>query len=442
MKLIESFLTNNPCYKQGKKLTVKGLMLHSVGCAQPSASVFIKNWNKADYDRACVHGFIDGNDGTIYQTLPWNTRGWHAGGAANNTHIGVEMCEPACIKYTGGAKFACSNPSEAKVVATRTYSSAVELFAMLCGLFSLDPMADGVIISHSEGYKRGVASGHADPEHLWNQLGLPFTMDTFRHDVQETMGVTNSSGKTYPRSVMSEEEIFAFLRQQGLNDAGAAGLMGNLFAESGLSAINLQNSFNKKLNITDEDYTLLVDNSNYKDFITDKAGYGLAQWTFWSRKQALLEYAIQKKVSIGDARMQCEFLMKELAESYPAVLTVLKSADSVRQASDAVLLWYERPKDQSEKAQIKRAGYGETIYNKYAGKQVITQANDSFRVKVSIPNLNIRKGPGTDYERTGKCTGIGVFTIVEVREGNGSGAGWGKLKSGAGWIALSYASRI
>lgn len=89
MKLVESILTKNPCYTAGRKISVKGLMLHSVGCPQPSASVFIKNWNSASYDRACVHGFIDANDGTVYQTLPWDHRGWHAGGAANNTHIGV-----------------------------------------------------------------------------------------------------------------------------------------------------------------------------------------------------------------------------------------------------------------------------------------------------------------------------------------------------------------
>lgn len=65
MKLVQSILTKNPCYKAGKKITVKGLMLHSVGCPQPSAAVFIKNWNSESYDRACVHGFIDGNDGTV-----------------------------------------------------------------------------------------------------------------------------------------------------------------------------------------------------------------------------------------------------------------------------------------------------------------------------------------------------------------------------------------
>ncbi len=196
MNLIQSFLTNNPCYTCGRTITVKGLMLHSVGCPQPSAAVFVRNWNRADYDRACVHGFIDANTGDIYQTLPWNRRGWHCGDAANNTHIGVEMCEPACIKYTGGANFTCSDPATAKAAATRTYNAAVELFAMLCKQFNLDPLADGVIISHREGAARGIASNHADPEHLWNQLGMSYTMNTFRAAVKAAMGGSTVKGYT------------------------------------------------------------------------------------------------------------------------------------------------------------------------------------------------------------------------------------------------------
>ena len=69
MKLVEAFLTRNPCYRGGKKIKVKGIMLHSVGCPQPRASVFIDSWNRADYDRACVHAFIDGNDGTVKRLL-------------------------------------------------------------------------------------------------------------------------------------------------------------------------------------------------------------------------------------------------------------------------------------------------------------------------------------------------------------------------------------
>ena len=130
MKLVQSILTKNPCYTAGRKITVKGLMLHSVGCPQPKASVFINSWNSPSYGNACVHGFIDGNDGTVYQTLPWNHRGWHCGsgskGSGNNTHIGVEMCEPACIKYTSGANFTCSDLPAARAVAERTYQAAAK----------------------------------------------------------------------------------------------------------------------------------------------------------------------------------------------------------------------------------------------------------------------------------------------------------------------------
>ena len=200
MKLKESILTKNPCYTAGRKITVKGLMLHSVGCSQPKASVFINSWNKASYNNACVHAFIDGNDATIYQTLPWNHRGWHCGsgskGSGNNTHIGVEMCEPACIKYTGGSSFTCSDLATARAVAKRTYEAAVELFASLCKKYGLTPTADGVIISHKEGHSRGIASNHGDPEHLWKGLGMSYTMNTFRQAVKAAMAGSGTSVET------------------------------------------------------------------------------------------------------------------------------------------------------------------------------------------------------------------------------------------------------
>lgn len=188
MKLIQSFMTYNPCYKTNTKIKVQGLMLHSVGCSQPNASVFIKNWNKSSHKNSCVHAFIDGITGIAYQTLPWEHRGWHAGDSANDTHIGIEMCEPASIKYKNNSSyFDIIDRDNAVEVATRTYNTAVELFAELCNKFSLDPLRHGVIISHSEGHKMGIASNHADPEHLWKQLKLPYTMNTFRNDVANKM---------------------------------------------------------------------------------------------------------------------------------------------------------------------------------------------------------------------------------------------------------------
>ena len=192
MTIIESIATNNPCYTAGRKITVKGLMLHSVGCPQPSAQVFVNTFNKSTYTSACVHAFIDGNTGAVYQTLPWNHRGWHGGsgpkGCCNDTHIGVEMCEPSQIKYTSGSSFTCSDTSAAKACVKRTYESAVELFAYLCKQYELNPLID--ICSHKEGCAKGIATNHGDPEHLWNGIGTGYTMDGFRRDVQNKMNNT------------------------------------------------------------------------------------------------------------------------------------------------------------------------------------------------------------------------------------------------------------
>ena len=101
----------------------------------------------------------------------------------------------------------------------------------------------------------------------------------------------------------NEQIIWQFFKKQGFTDAGTAGMMGNLFAESALSPINLQNSYEKKLGYTDSSYTAAVDNGSYGNFVKDSAGYGLAQWTYWSRKQNLLNFAKQKKRSIGNLTM-------------------------------------------------------------------------------------------------------------------------------------------
>jgi hypothetical protein len=180
MKIIESLVTHNQCYSAHKQIKVKGLMLHSVGCSQPSALAFVRMFNKASCG-TCVHAFIDGDTGDVQQTLPWDFRAWHAGGAANATHIGIEMCEPSTIRYTQGATFKDKDTTATNAVVLRTYKSAVELFVYLCREFKLDPLADGTIISHSEGHSRGLASGHVDPEHLWRCFGL--AMDGFRSEV-------------------------------------------------------------------------------------------------------------------------------------------------------------------------------------------------------------------------------------------------------------------
>lgn len=196
MNIKQNILTKNPCYTCGRTITVKGLMIHSVGCPQPKASVFANNWNNGNAN-VCVHAVLQ-EDGTVLQLLPWNRRGWHCGsgskGSGNNTHIGVEMTEPSTIKYTGGSSYTDLNPTATRNFVLKTYQTAVELFAYLCKLYNLNPLADGVIISHSEGHKRGIASNHGDVEHIWNKQGL--TMAQFRKDIKKAMGGSTTAGGT------------------------------------------------------------------------------------------------------------------------------------------------------------------------------------------------------------------------------------------------------
>ena len=194
---------------------------------------------------------------------------------------------------------------------------------MLCEEYGLNPLADGVIISHKEGHTRGIASNHGDPEHLWKQLGLSFTMDTFRKAVKREM----------------EKEVEPEKKEE----------------------------YPEKL--TEGYYRV---RKNWKDSKSQKGAYKVLQNA------------------------------KECADKY--------------------------------------AGY--SVFDN-AGKKVYDSCKtEEYRVRVDIPNLNIRRGPGTHMAKTGEYTGVGVFTIVAESIGLGSQKGWGKLKSGKGWISLDYTERI
>lgn len=195
MNLNTLLLTNNECYKVGKKITVKGIMVHSTGANNPNLKRYVGpndgklgdnaynnhwNQNRPDGRQVCVHAFIgklaNGSVAT-YQTLPWDMRGWHGGsgskGCVNDTHIGFEMCEDGL-----------TDP----VYFNAVYNEAVELCAYLCKMFNLDPLKDGVIIGHYEGASRGIATNHGDPNNWLPKHGK--SMDAFRAAVKSAMGGT------------------------------------------------------------------------------------------------------------------------------------------------------------------------------------------------------------------------------------------------------------
>jgi N-acetylmuramoyl-L-alanine amidase len=193
MKLYKLILTNNACYKAGKTIKPKGIMVHSTGANNPWLKRYVgpddgllgknqynNHWNrdKPGGRQVCVHAFIgklaDGSIAT-YQTLPWNHRGWHAGGDANNTHIGFEICEDGLTDAT---------------YFSAVYKEAVELCVHLCKLYGL---SEKDILCHSEGYKQGIASNHADVMHWFPKHGK--TMDTFRVDVKKLLNEEDKSAE-------------------------------------------------------------------------------------------------------------------------------------------------------------------------------------------------------------------------------------------------------
>lgn len=179
----------------------------------------------------------------------------------------------------------------------------------------------------------------------------------------------------------TDKQIWDFLKAKGLNNYAVAGIMGNLKAESNLRPNNLQNSFENKLGYTDISYTQIVDSGKYTKFATDGAGYGLAQWTFHTRKAALLAYAKQQNKSIADLQMQLEFLWKEM-QNYTGMMNVLRGAHDVLTASNAFLFHFERPADQGTSVQTKRANFGKEFYAKFVNQKTSTATEKTYEIQV------------------------------------------------------------
>ncbi len=532
--------TQSTCYKGTRTMSIKGVLWHSTGANNPSLKRYVQpsdnaadraemlsllgvNGNKNDWNhitrQAGLNSWIgklaDDTVATV-QTMPWNYRPWGCGsgskGSCNNGWIQFEICEDG---LNDASYF------------NKVYIEACEITAYLCKLYGIDPLGtadnNGVkvptILCHADSHRLGLGSNHGDVLNWFPKFGK--NMDTVRADVAallktaaaEQPGESDKTPAETQPAADPERTVWDTLYAAIGNGYGAAGLMGNLYAESGLNPKNLQNNGNKALGLSDDEFTTAVDSGAYvaDTFIHDGYGYGLAQWTFHTRKQAFLEHMKAAGKSVGDLAAQLEFLLKEI-KGYSAVWKVLTTAKSVREASDAVLTGYEKPADQGTAVQEKRAAFGQTYFSKYAGAPATTavtgflyrvrkswtdtrsqkgafkildnakrcaDANPGysvydadgnliypaeteapaaetpaetepaapavkvpFLVRVSISDLNIRKGPGTDCDKTGRYTGKGVFTIVEVQPGQGSTVGWGRLKSGAGWISLDYGKKL
>lgn len=352
-------------------------------------------------------------DGRIGMYVEEKDRSWCSSNAANDHRaITIEVASDTTAPYA---------------VTDAAYNSLIKLVADICKrngikklLWKADKSLIGQVDKQNMTVHRWFANKSCPGEYLYS-----------RHaDIAAKVNaLLGAEQKTPAPTDMTDEAMFNYFKSCGLTDAGAAGLMGNLYAESSLRSNNLQNSYEKSLGLSDAEYTAQVDSGAYTNFVKDKAGYGLAQWTYWSRKEALLKFMKAAGVSIADKTKQCEFLMSEL-KGYKHTLEVLKSTTSVKEASDVVLTEFEKPANMSDAVKAKRASYAQGYYDKYAAKKsTVKLPATPFSVKVLIADLNYRSEPSMNGTVKGQ-TGRGTFTITEVKNG------WGKLKSGVGWIYL------
>lgn len=429
MKIIDVTMKKSPCYTAGQKIKPIGAYLHSIGCPCENAQTIINNENQAGA-KAGVHAVIQ-HTGGVYVGLPvymdskMAVRNWHGGsgtkGSCNNTHIGVEMTEPATIKYTGGASWIeLSDGSNTKAVVLKNYKNAVEYFAYLCQKFGWNPEKDGVILSHSEGHARGYASNHADVEHIWRKYGL--TMDQFRKDVKAAMAGDAISVSGTPAvtdtgaqgvKVLSGTVTVIYTGYDGVNvrttpsyvsgNVKKAVKNGAAFTVTGIS--------------TDEKWYQINDGGE-KAYITAVPDYV----TFKATPE-------QKASTAGTGYFRVRKDWKDAASQIGAFKDKENAVELVKQ----------------------NAGYYvfDNAGNRLYPEEPAASIAEEYKVIVTDPDLRIRKGPGTTFDywkKDGKAigTGKGLFTIVEEAEGPGASK-WGLLKSYAakknGWIALDHAAK-
>lgn len=417
---------------------IKYIVIHYFGSLSTAKNLG-KYWENT-FAAASAHYGIDHN-GDKYQYVEDEDIAWHCGGVSNYKH-------PECRNSNSiGIELAVRKRNTKTLNATdkdwyfedATVNSAIELVKMLMKKYNIP--ADHVLRHYD-------VTGKICPNPFVYNTGS-ITWEKFKAAISESEIQNQRDDEDY--SLGTEQLIWGNLDLLKLSDFAKAAILGNLDAESGLRSNNMQDAYEKLFN--DETYTKAVDDGTYskEKFIHDGIGYGLAQWTYWTRKQALYETVVEKLgLSIGDRYGQIAFMIDELKRSFPTMLSELKECTTIAEATNLVMRKYEAPSNQSTKEQKRRAEFAFKHYGKLAAiNQPIS--NNVFLVKVEIPDLRIRTGPGTNYvsRKTSKedlYTGIGVFTIVNVKAGAGSDSGWGLLKyyseNKDGWISLDFAKQL
>ena len=208
--------------------------------------------------------------------------------------------------------------------------------------------------------------------HFQADQGLPQTGE-MDEQTEEVLKESISCGDPIPNKPAEipcarniEKDIWDFFSGKGFPPAAVAGIMGNLCAESALKPNNMEDKFEEAKGYTDATYTMAVDSGQYNRFSEDRVGYGLAQWTWPSRKKGLLNVAKAAGKSVSDLDLQLDYLWRELTSMWPSMVSRLRTSTSYYAATEDFMRNFEKPADTSDSAVKTRAGISERYYQRYA----------------------------------------------------------------------------
>ena len=205
-----------------------------------------------------------------------------------------------------------------------------------------------------------------------------------------------------------KERVWNYLISQGLTKEGAASIMGNFEAESAVRANNLQNTYEKSLGMSDEEYTSAVDNGTYTNFIHDSAGYGLGQWTHHERKQRFMDYMkAHNAPSIGDLNSQLNFFVDdEMNKHYSSMFNEFKSSNDIDAMTKRFMFEFENPADKSATAVNGRISKAKSFYNMYKDLNPVTQQSMTGGTYTETPRIN----SADDWKKHTNLQNIGTMT--------------------------------
>lgn len=239
------------------------------------------------------------------------------------------------------------------------------------------------------------------------------------------------------------ETIFERVRAAGFTVEAACALLAQIQKESLFKPENLEDSRNYSLGMSDWDYVHAVDNGTYTNFVNDAAGFGLAQWTFKSRKQNFLNYFKARNKSIADLETQISFLIWEMKACFGGIWNKCLSSHDLKDLTWVLLDTWENPAEKQNNM-VERYGYAQEWYRKFSSQNGKKEARGMTKQELAKKVIDLAVSELGYREKASNSN-------LDDKTANAGGANWTKYardldrtnwynggKNGYAWCDIFY----